>query len=235
MNELVKYDHKLNKLDFSGLSKTNLDMFMTILSRAKNIADKEVIFSYKEIKDLAKLEKHITTAELWNQLEDMKDGLYNVSCDIFFVKENGKRESHSFHVFERWDNYEDEKMLVLTIAPSFQFLLNDFKRFEEFKLIEFVSLKSIYSKNLYRMLMDFSDVGTFTFHSLAQLKKSLAIPEDTPGKKIKPILDKCIKEFEKMGLFEGIAFEIAKDESVQGKPIKAIRFTWKPIKKRRHE
>jgi plasmid replication initiation protein len=231
MNEVVKYDPKLNKLEFTGLSKTDLDVFMTILSRAKNTGDKDIIFAYKEIRKLAKLGKHITADELWNALEEMKTRLYNISCDILFVKTNGKRESHSFHVFDRWDNYEDEKVLVLTIAPSFQFLLNDFSRFEEFRLEEFVCLKSICSKNLYRILMEFSDVGSFTFRSVPQLKQALAIPNDTPNKKIKPVLEKCINEFFNKGLFDGISYELILDKEAQGKPIKAVRFTWRPIKK----
>ena len=225
MNEVVKYDGSLNKLNFTGLSKQDEDLFMAILARAKDKHEYEIAFQYDELFKLIGSKRHLTIEEQFNALENMRERIFNINSDVLFVDENGKRESHAFHIFEQWDNYEATKEINISISPRYTWLLNDLRHFVGFRLEEFVTLDSIYSKNLYRILKEFKDYGYYIFHSPVELRAKLGIADNVRNDKIKTILEKSKKELVEKNIFSGLDFEIVKEKK-RGAPIKEIRFTW---------
>ena len=225
MNEVVKFDGSLNKLNFTGLSKQDEDLFMAILSRAKDRHECKVSFKYEELFKLIGCKRHQTIEEQFNALESMRERIFNINSDVLFVDENGKRESHAFHIFDQWDNYEARKELFISVSPKYTWLLNDLRHFVGFRLEEFVQLDSIYSKNLYRILKEFKDYGYYIFHSPAELRLKLGIPDNVRNDKIKTILTKSRDELLQKQIFSGLKFEIIKEKK-RGAPIKEIRFSW---------
>ncbi len=229
MNEKTKFNKSMNRLDFTGIQAIEMNMFIAIITKARDKQDTLIELSYKDIKKLIKDKSHLTTAETFEALELMKKQLFNISSDIIFERENGKRESHMFHIFNRFDNYEQEQKLHVSISEDYLFLLNDLNNFDEFSLGQFMNLKRVYSKNLFRVLMSFKDIGHYEFWNINHFRRMVGLPDTFENKKIKPMLDNCLKEFDKFGILPGISYVIEKDKKSSGAPIKSIKFKWQPI------
>ncbi len=227
MNEIVKYDTDLNKLDYSSLNMREQNIFMTILAKVKNQNANEIGLPYEDIIELAGLKcDRLSDSKKHEIIESTKDKLFNISCDIILVNENNERRSISFHVFDKWDNDESNKLLTLSVSNVFVRFLNNPQKFLSFPLSNFVNLKNNYSKTLYRILKEFDFNGSFIFHSVEQFREQLKIPESMPNKKLTGLINQAVSEINSKGYIKELTYTIVKDTKKKGHPIKSIKFNW---------
>ena len=226
MNEIVKYDTYLNKLDYSSLNTREQNVFMSILAKIKNKELEEITLSYDELIDLANLKDNkLESSRKYLIIESTKDKLFNISCDVSVESEHGTH-SMSFHVFDKWENNEIAKMLTLSISPTFVKFVNNPQKFLSFPLHDFVMLESNYSKTLYRILKQFDSIGTYKFHSVEQFRELMHIPDTMPNKKIKVLLNQVVSEISNKGYIKNLTYSIEKDLKKKGHPIKTITLKW---------
>ena len=63
MNEKTKFNKSMNRLDFTGIQAIEMNMFIAIITKARDKQDTLIELSYKDIKKLIKDKSHLTTAE----------------------------------------------------------------------------------------------------------------------------------------------------------------------------
>ena len=89
----------------------------------------------------------------------------------------------NFVLFTKYEILKKEKVIVIKINEEFKFLLNNLiNSFTRFELNEFISLKSNYSKEIYRRLKQFKNTGIWkvkidTFRELLNIPPKYRMSE----------------------------------------------------------
>ena len=132
----------------------------------------------------------------------------------------------NFVLFTKYEILKKQKTILIKINEEFKFLLNKFiNNFTRFELNEFISLKSSYSKEIYRRLKQFKHTGIWKVR-IDNFRKLLNIPEKYRISEIdKKVFKISIEELNKY--FDN--FEIIKIK--KGRKIEYIEFKFTPEKK----
>lgn len=224
MNELVKYQNDMNKLKLSDLSKVESDIFMVLLAIVREKGTKEVILSYSYIKKLANYQKNDSSEDFKILLMGIKKKLIGIFCEIRIGNKEG-----TVSLFNSFWSDDIEQTLTISINDEFVWLLNNLmNNYTIFELAEYVSTKSKYTKNLYRLLKQWRTFGQYIFHDLNEFRELMGIPTKYSNKHM---IEKCVnvavEEIQKLKSFENFVFE-PKYASKRGKPLDKLIFTWTP-------
>ena len=76
MNEIVKYRNELNKVALRNFKSKELDLFIAIISRMRNM-EEEVIFSFDYLKNLIHYETSNSIEVFHKELKSMYNNKYN--------------------------------------------------------------------------------------------------------------------------------------------------------------
>lgn len=227
MKNAVKYKNDMNKLNFHGLRKNDMNLFMAICSEVKEKGDNTIIIEFDKLRKMSNYTGH-KHADFIRDLIVMCKKIMSINCELTdndgFVL---------FNIFETFIADGESSTLTIKINPDFLWLLNEFtdtiKGYTIFELQEFVGLKSRYAKNLYRILKQWRTKGEFIFHSIDEFKLKLDVPNSYENKRLKEkIINPAVSEIVKLDK----SFKNFKCESLylkkQGKPLEGYRFTWIP-------
>lgn len=187
----VIYSNSLNEISFRGLRPVDMDLFWAIASKIRDEGTRELYFTRSEIQALANYTgtKNRTVKDFIKDMETMSrklSGLYTTlrkECGGFTL----------FVLFPEFDVTAEGVRLEVSkrFAPWFNEITGGFTRFE---LEAIISLKSGYSKELFRHLMQFKSTG-FMRWSPEQLRERLAIPKSYKSEDInKRVLNPALKE-----------------------------------------
>lgn len=216
MNEIVKYHKDFeNKLVLKNFTASELNFLMAICTKVRDKKEDEVIFSFNELKNISN----------WTNKND-KDFIHSLEMtnkkliELTFRFENEK-EIIMFVLFPTFHIDKDEKTLKVAVNTKFAYLLNNLSNnFNWYQLKDFTSLKSKYSKLLYKELMLFKDTG-YRIFKIEDFRKKLDIPEKYRMTNIKQKVLTPIEEDFKH-IFS--KFEIVKIKN--GRDIAQIRFNF---------
>ena len=216
MNEIVKYHKDFeNKLVLKNFTASELNFLMAICTKVRDKKEDEVIFSFNELKNISN----------WTNKND-KDFIHSLEMtnkkliELTFRFENEK-EIIMFVLFPTFHIDKDEKTLKVAVNTKFAYLLNNLSNnFNWYQLKDFTSLKSKYSKLLYKELMLFKDTG-YRIFKIEDFRKKLDIPEKYRMTHINQYVLKPIKE-DLEHIFSN--FEIVKIKN--GREIAQIRFNF---------
>jgi len=223
MNEVVKYENRINTLPLVGFSSVELNLFMLLCAKAKDRGQDLIVLEYGKLKRQLGLEKQ-TDKYFHGELYKMADKLSKIHCN--FKNEN---EFVVFNLFSTFTGNLENRTLTVRVNIDFQYLLNELaKNFTLFELQEFVQLESKYSKNLYRLLKQYRRTGTYTveankFRELMDCPKSYAnmyFMRDCVGVAVKELSH---------GYFEDLKVEPIRAKK-RGAPIIAYTFTFQKSK-----
>ena len=172
MNEIVKYHKDFeNKLILKNFTASELNFLMAICTKVRDRKEEEVIFTFNELKKLTKWDNNNTPLFI-KSLENTNKKLMALN----FRFEDAK-EIIMFVLFPTFQINKEEKILKVAVNKKFAYLLNDLSnKFNWYQLDDFTSLKSKYSKLLYKELMLFKDTG-YRIFKIEDFRKKLDIPE----------------------------------------------------------
>ena len=185
MNEIVKYHNNFNSVALKNFSGVEINLLMAICSKLKN---KDINEIKLEFSDLRKMVNFGHKGELRYKK------LLNLSIRI----ETDDRIIN-FVLFTKYEILKKEKVIVIKINEEFKFLLNNLiNSFTRFELNEFISLKSNYSKEIYRRLKQFKNTGIWkvkidTFRELLNIPPKYRMSEI--DKKVLKIATEELSEF----------------------------------------
>lgn len=216
MNEIVKYHKDFeNKLVLKNFTASELNFLMAICTKVRDKKEDEIIFTFNELKKLTKWDNNNSSLFVKN-LENTNKKLMALNFRI-----EDEKEIVQFVLFPTFRVNKDSKTLIVRVNKDFSYLLNNLSNnFNWYQLNDFTSLKSKYSKLLYKELMLFKDTG-YRIFKIEDFRKKLDIPEKYRMTHINEYVLNPIKEDLKQ-IFS--KFEIVKIKN--GRDITQIRFNF---------
>lgn len=219
MREIIKYHNDMNKVSFAGFKEKELDLFFSICQKMKEKGTNEVIFSFTELRKISQYSNR-SVERLYSDL----DKVYKKMLELNLKYENDK-EIRRFVLFNKYIIRKEEKIILIKSSEDFEYVLNNLiGNFTKFDLIEFISLKSIYSKNMFKLLKQWESKKERDFE-IEEFRNLLTIPEKyrmsiIDLKVLKPILVELPKYFPNLKL----------EKIKTGKKITNLKFTWESKK-----
>ena len=203
------------EMGFRNMDPFTADLFCLVLRQVKkNIEDDKVSnkyeceFSYSFLKRLLILDNHYTRTKTSNKIDDFRKTVLTTYYE--FIDENTERYTV---VFTQIENDKKNDILRIKINPDFYEFFLPRSKFTYFSLMEFVSLKTMYSKRLFILLKQFRTTGyrrisveafrefmgadDKTYDDFAQLRRRVLLPalnEITDKNYIKGLQFKEIKK-----------------------------------------
>ena len=220
MNEIVKYHNHFNSVALKNFNGVEIDLLMAICSKLKNEDINEVELKFSDLRRMINF-KHRGELRFIQNLEQMYKKLLNLSIRI-----ETEDRIINFILFTKYEIIKKQKTILIKINEDFKFLLNKFiSNFTRFELNEFISLKSSYSKEIYRRLKQFKHTGMWKVQ-IDNFRELLNIPEKYRISEIdKKVFKISIEELNKY--FDN--FEIIKIK--KGRKIEYLEFKFSPEKK----
>ena len=220
MNEIVKYHKDFEKkLVFRNFTASELNFLMAICTKVRDKKENEVIFTFEELKKISKWVKTDNKSFI-KSLQSTNKKLMS----LVFEMPNEEAEAGGvtqFVLFPTFDIFPTSKILKVAVNTKFAYLLNNLSNnFNQYELEEFASLKSVYSKLLYKELMLFKDTG-YRIFKIEDFRRKLDIPEKYRMTNINQKVLTPIKE-DLEHIFSN--FEIVKIKN--GREIAQIRFNF---------
>ena len=184
-----------------------------------------ICLTFDELKKLINY-KFTGNDRFYNDLKAMYRKLINLSIS-FETGERGKRIWTEFILFIKYVVDEQEKTVKIKINPDFYYILNEITtNFTRFELSEFTKLKSIYSKQMFKLLAQYNTTGIYNI-SIDDFRKKLDIPRSYRMTHInKSVLTPILTELP--SYFKNLKLEKIK----KGRNIDRLKFTFSPRKER---
>lgn len=217
-DSIVKYHNDLNSVNFKGFKEKELDIFFSICLRMKEQGTNIITFSFSELKELSDY-RHRSLAKFMNDLDNIYKKLINLN-----LKYEDEEKLLRFVLFSEYEIDKKEKIMKIKANEKFEYILNNFMgNYTKFDLIDFVNLKSTYSKNMFKTLKQYNtgwcDLTVEDFRNILDVPEKYRFSE-IDKKVLKPISEELPK------YFKGLKYEKIK----KGKAIERIKFTWEQKK-----
>lgn len=219
MNEIVKIRNAMNELKFTGFGAKELDLLMALCAKMRDKDCNDIVFNFAQIKELTKIKTH-NKEEFTEYLINMNHKLQQVACEV-----NTPTLYISFVLFPTFKVDRENEILTVAVNEKFKFMLNDLSaNFTRFELSEFISLRSKYSKTLYRLLKERRCYGWYK-PSKDNLREYMDCPENCSNKEfMRSVLMPAMKDVSPY--FSELKCEPLRDVHKQGKPVYAYSFTF---------
>lgn len=222
MNEIVKYNNTLNTLQFKDFTAMDYNVLMCLCHKLRNKGDKELVFTFKELKELTEFGNH-SDKLFADDLDRMIDKLIKVNATHITGDEKSR-----FVLFPTFTINATKGILKVSVNKKFAYILNELTdNFTRFELSEFAQLDGKYAKTLYRMLKQYKHTGWWK-PTVEDFKIVMDIPEAYTNKIImrdiiKPTMSTLATKF------NNLKCEPIKAKK-RGAPIVQYYFTWQAEK-----
>jgi len=218
-NDIVKYHNDLNGISTKNWTAEDINFFFAVISKIRDKGCEEIVISTEEIKELIDYsDRNFRWVKILENIADKIMGLRYI--------EKTNDEIAYFNMFQRFKINIKNKDISIKVTSDFEYIVNKLTaNFTTYELAEFTSLKSVYSKTMYRILKQWRTTGKKEF-SLDKLKKVLEVPKTyTNGMINKRIIPQIKKELSQF--FDNLKIKTVK-ENTRGNPITGYIFTWTP-------
>lgn len=213
--DLVMYHNNFHKINISKLGSLENNLLFDIF--------KQLSFKDEIEFTMDKLSRMICSNNVVQNYERTQKVVENLHKDFFGLnfKLIYPRKISYIHMFSTMDlNYTDDtntKLVSMSIKvnPDFKYLLQTItKQFTAFSLVHFKSIRSKYSKTLFRMLSQYSSTGIWVI-SYNEFRELLGVPSEydfkyVNNKVIKPSVEE-VSQF-----INGITYSVER-ERIDGK------------------
>lgn len=234
-NEVVKYKNELNKFSFTGLKETEFDIVFTIFHKFKEKGITDIEFSTANLKQLVNYEHKGMSFDDYAFEAFKRIQFFKIECRNPIEK----HKLMSIIVFPIVTLDQKNHSIKVKISEEIANYLNAIKdQFTRFELAEFVNLRGVYAKTLYRLLKQFRTTGEAKFE-WDEFKRLMGIPASYQMQNIdNQILKQSLKELMKpQDLFDTKRqpFTNLKYEKIKGKgrgrggKVTHIKFTFDKI------
>lgn len=224
VNELVKYDNRLNSIPLRRFNSREMNLFFSIASRIIDKGTNDISFSFTQLKYLSQYKNH--NGRFIEDLEKVYDKLLSISA-----RNDDDDKIVRFVAFTKYEIERSTETVTIAVNPDFKGLFNELRTWTRFSLEQFASLKSTYSKTAFRLLKQYRTVGKRNF-KMSEFRELLDIPESYRTDAIDRRVLKPIKE-ELSPIFRGL--KVKKRHEGHGGKITGYEFTWKPEDKNEND
>lgn len=240
--EIVKYHNDFNRVKIPNFTAQEQNILMGIISKIRDLQDDEVITFYpSDLREFS--DRNNSNNEFYEIIKTLKDKFFKADFTIIIdYPEKNLRAYKTINLFRHFIIYEYKntgqlEKIELKVDNEFSYLLNDLLyNFTSFELPEFLSLKSKYSKIIYRLLKQYKSTGKCLIYKndWEGFLSFIDAPKSYKTKDIdKNILDMAIKELggetnlftditSKKPIFENLTYTKIKDKKGRGRGGKVI-------------
>ena len=168
--EIIKYDNDMNKVSFAGFKEKELDLFFSICQKMKDKGTNEIVFSFSDLRKLSQYSNR-SIERFYSDL----DRVYKKMLELN-LKYEDEKEIRRFVLFSRYIIKKDEQIIIIKASEDFEYILNKLiGTFTKFDLVDFVSLKSVYSKNMFKLLKQWESKKNVKYE-VQVLREILGVP-----------------------------------------------------------
>lgn len=219
--ETVKYHNRLNSISMRGWSSMEMNIFFAIVSKVRDKGTNEIIIDSNDLRNLSdKVE--FRNKGYW--FDSLKSTVRKLVTLYYYQEDDSGFEVMA--LFSKIRLTSDELSLIVAVSSEFSYIVNQLtEKFTSWELQEFTSLRSSYSKTLYRLLKQWRFTGERRF-TVEELKRQLDIPESyNTGMIHKRVIEKSLSELSIY--FKGLDCRVEKS-SAKGTPVTGYIFTFDP-------
>ena len=214
MANLIKYHSDINKIPLKNFNEKEINLFFSLIFKAREEGTNKIKINFTDLKRISN--GNIHSDRFIKTINNLNDKLLKLNQKITLP--DGKIVM--FNLFNEFVVDPVNKELEIQIHERFYYMLNDFLTYTQFELEQFMSLRSSYSKHLFKLLKQFESTNFLSIY-IDEFKKILCIPEsykmgEIDRRVIKPAME------ELSPLFPDLKLEKIKD----GRKIKSLKFTW---------
>lgn len=214
MSELVEYHNDINKIPLRNFTDKELNLFFTIIYKAKNRDIKKMKFDFVDLKKLALTGRE--DKRLIKALENMNYKMLDLKQRV----ETPSGVIHMFNLFSSFTIDPNNKFMEVEIHENFSYMLNDLPQYTQFELSQLVRLRSSYAKNMFRLLKEFEG-SKLRIIFLEEFKRILCVPSSYRASELNKWVITPIME-ELSPIFNNLKLEKVK----KGRSIDKLIFTW---------
>ena len=224
-NEVVRYNNAMNQIKFKDFTPMDYNFMMALCCRVRDKGTSEVVLTFSEIKTLSNYSTKNDNSRFISDLQRMNKKLMSVA----FSYETDD-EIVMFSLFNTFRISRKAKTLTVNVNEQFTFILNGLvDNFTRFDLMEFSSLKSRYSKALYRLLKQWKGTGKYIVR-FDDLRNIMDVPKSMKNNAVnRDILTPMLEELKHY--FGNLQMIIERDESRRGKPFTNCVFLFDSAKR----
>lgn len=216
----VRYNKELNNVEGGQLSAVAQNLFFYICSRVREHKDEVVNISFDSIVANTGFTASGDKA-LVEKLLDMNRTLLDLNYE--YVAADGIIIQGG--IFSTFITNAVEKTLSIRVNKDLLFLLNDLDaNFTDWELAEFVHIRSVYSKRLYRLVKEWNRNKETPYFAIEDIRNKMGVSENCENKKFmsKIFVPACE---EMKNYFPEFSFEVFRKPE-KGAPISAICFSF---------
>lgn len=221
-NEIVKYDNDMNSVAFGKFKEKELDLFFSICFKVRDMGTKKVVLSFSELKELS----NYSNRNLNRFIKDLSN-TYDKMLGLNIKIMHSELSFTKFNLFSEYTVNVEEKTITIQVHEKFEYILNKMLKegnYTKFELIEFVNLKSSYSKNMFKLLKQWEIKKERKFN-ISEFRNILDIPPKYRMSEIdKKILTPIMQELGQ--LFSNLKLEKIKT----GRNVTGLKFSWSNTK-----
>lgn len=214
-NNLIRYNNSMNTVPFGKFKEKELDLFFSICFKLKEQETKELVLNFSELKELS----HYENRNLDRFVKDLKSTYdkmlalnFTIGCSSNFTK---------FVLFTKYNINSSLRIVSIKVNEEFRYILNELTgNYTKFELMDFVTLKSGYSKNVFKLLKQWEQVGKYEI-TIEEFRRILDIPikyrmSEIDKKVLKPVMEELPQHFLNLNL----------QKIKKGRNVSSLLFTW---------
>lgn len=233
--DIVKYDNNFNLTSLNELNTIEQDILFTFCSQLTKNQDLDARMTFAELREKAFLtQKHMTWVDTIQSLESLGEKIVNLKFTYRIGNKFGVVPlfSEFYGEGETENEWHDYDFICVSLNPKFARFLYDIPEkigFTIFELQAFLSLKSKYSKTLFRFfLQNFN--GKWTI-GIDDLRGILGFSDSYSSGNIIKYIKNILPELESTGYFSDIEMDYT-TKNIRGRPIKDVIFSYKISKEK---
>lgn len=217
--QITVYKNELNTSSFRKFNTVEMNLFFAICSKMREKGLSKIRFDFSELKELIGYTDR-NNKRFISQL----DSLYTKMLTLTYRKGNNIDYS-KFVLFTGFNMKGSENYIEISVNPELEYLINEIStEFTKFELAEFTSLKSSYSKTMFRLLKQFRLTGYYKV-DIDEFRRLLDIPMSYPMYKIDQSVLFYIKK-ELPNIFKNL--QIKKIKAKKQNKIEYLEFSFTP-------
>ena len=191
MKEVTRYKNEMNTLSIGKWTAEEMNFLFAILTQVRDEGCKELKFDTYDLREYVKFDPK--KPKRWNNT--MISVSKKLSQLVYFHTENNIFKA--MPLFQEFTVDLDTQSVTVEVSRKMEYILNklniDTGNWTQFEFFEFATLKSVYSKTVYRFLKQYRKTG-FWKVGLEDFKSLLSIPSsyqtsNIDNRVLKPVMN----------------------------------------------
>lgn len=221
-SDIVVFENSFNTVPLRNFTGQEMDLLFSVMAQMRDKGLTQIELSFEQLKKLSKYNRSNAIDEFSKDLERTYDKLIKLN-----VKIGNDRQWTKFVFFTQYTVDKEAQTIKISMNEKFAHLINELTgSFTKLELEEVTSLRSSYSKSLYKLLKQYRKTGVFHI-AMDDFINLLDIPESYKIYNIRQRIFTAILR-ELPDYFKGLEIVEHKGKGIDRRNTVALTFTFEP-------